>query len=144
MSSKKCKIIAIICFIASALCAVGFVVSGFFNMPGKTERFLNRYEKLCNAGNLNRIEKLYFEDKNTPAAVAEIPYKGNDVTFLLEDFTEVGEKEYLLTFTAYYEEPYETGGKTTDVPHAYTGNELKLKKTLFGYRIMSLKTTENE
>ena len=72
MSSKKCKTIAIICFIASALCAVGFVVSGFFNMPGKTERFLNRYEKLCNAGKLNRIEKLYFEDKNTLPAVAEV------------------------------------------------------------------------
>ena len=144
MNSKKCKPIAIICFIASALCAVGLVVSGILNSPKKTERFLNRYEKLCNAGDEDRIEKLYFEDKSTPAVVAEIPYKGLDANFLLEDFIETGDKEYLLTFSAYYEVPHEEGGKMTNIPHAYSGNELKLKKTLFGYRIMSVKNAEKE
>jgi len=137
---KKSGTVGIICLIVSVLCFIGFLVSAMANQPTKGEKFLNKYEKLCKEGNAVKIAKLYAKEENMTAEDVVIPFDGNNAEFIFEDFEDLGDKNYELSYTVYFETEEEKvvdGEKrNVKIPYSYPGNKINLKKTILGYRII--------
>lgn len=144
--AKKFRTIGILFLIASVLCFIGFGVSAIANRPVKEERFLNKYEKLCKEGNAKKIVKLYAKETNATAESIEIPFEGCNAEFIYEGVEDLGDKNYRISYTAYFEEEEEkiVDGEMQNVkvPYSYFGNQIHLKKTIFGYRILEYRILE--
>ena len=138
-NAKKSRIMGIICLVVSFLCFVGFLVSAIANQPSKPEKFLNKYEKLCKEGNAAKIAGLYVKDAGMSAEEVDIPFYGYNPEFIYEGIEDLGDKNYTLSYTVYYEIEEEKvvdgAKKTVKVPYSYSGNEIALRKTFFGYRL---------
>ena len=136
---KKSRTVGIICLIVSVLCFIGFMVSAIANQPSKPEKFLNKYEKLCKEGNAAQIARLYVKDAEMSAEEVDIPFYGYNPEFIYEGIEDLGDKNYTLSYTVYYEieEEKVVDGekKMVKVPFSYSGNEIALRKTFFGYRL---------
>ena len=140
--SKNCKILAIVCFALMALLLAGFGVSGIVNRSSAAERFLNKYEKVCQEGNRDKLLKMYAKEAGyTDANALSIPYEGHNPDLLFEGIEKTGNKEYELTYTVIYEytqeKNAEDGTQTVKVPFCETGNKLHLQRKLTGFRILS-------
>lgn len=140
MSAIKCRIIGIVCFALSAILLIVFAVSAFAARPGAAERFLVKYEKLCREGNREKIAKMYDKEVNMIPENVEIPYEGYDADFIFERIDEEGDGRFTIYYVISYDikqEKTKDGVVTTlKVPFSYPGNEMSVKKTLLGYKIL--------
>ena len=137
--AKKFRTIGILLLVVAIICFCGFAVSAIVNQPVKAERFLNKYEKLCKESNTKKIARLYAKDANVSPEDVVIPFEGYNPDFIYEGVRDLGDKNYELSYTVYYEveEEKTVDGETkkVKVPFSFSGNKLALKKTILGYRI---------
>ena len=138
--SKKCLVLAIVCFAACILCLVGFGVSGIVNRSSSAERFLNKYEKICRNAEREKLKKLYVKDASLPdASEMNIPYEGKNPDFIFEGIEKVGDKDFILTYTVYYEISQDTAvdgnAVSKKLPFCETGKKISLRRGFTGFKI---------
>ncbi len=128
LSSKVRNALGTVCFVLAALCVLAFLVGSVITRPASPERFMNKIEKICREKDKAKFIKLYDKKEKMTVEEAEIPFEEYDADFLFEEMQEVGKKQYRLVYTA----TYELDGNT----YTYSGNELSVKKTFFGYKLL--------
>lgn len=138
--AKNCRIFAIICFAICLLCLIGFGISGIANRSSSAEKFLNKYEKICQNAERDKLKKLYVKGANLPdASEMNIPYEGKNPDFLFEEIEKVGDKDYVLTYTVYYElaqnSAVDGNAVSKQLPFCETGKTISLHRNLFGFKI---------
>lgn len=140
MSASKCRIIGIICLALSVVLLIVFGVSAFTARAGSAERFLAKYEKNCREGNREKLAAMYDKDLGVLPADVVIPYEGYETDFIFENLRDEGNNYYTIFYVISYDikqEKTKDGVTTTvKVPFSYPGNELPVKKTFFGYKII--------
>ena len=139
MSAQKCKIIGIICLIVSVVLLAVFGVSALVNRASGPERFLAKYEKLCLEGDRVKLAKMYDKDLGMQPEDVVIPYEEYDKEFIYEGIVNDGNQNYTLLYVVNYDMVQD---KTVDgvavqekVKFSYSGNEMHIRKTVFGYKM---------
>ena len=140
LDAKKCRVFAIICFVICLLCLIGFGVSGIANRSSSAEKFLNKYEKICQNSDREKLKKLYVKGANlSDPSEMSIPYEGKNPEFLFEDIEKVGDKEYELTYSVYYEQPQNStvdgNAVSKQISFCVTGETISLHRNFFGFKI---------
>ena len=139
-TAKNCRIFAIICFVVCVLCLIGFGISGIANRSSAAERFLNKYETICQTADRAKLRKLYVKGTVLPDEYEmDVPYEGKNPEYLYEGIEKIGKKEYKLSYTVYYElsQDVTVDGKTTAKKTSFTetGKELYLHRNLTGFKM---------
>ncbi|MBR4581525.1 MAG: hypothetical protein IKO32_09855 [Lachnospiraceae bacterium] len=137
---KNCRIFAIICFAVSVLCLIGFGISGIANRSSSAERFLNKYETICQTADRAKLRKLYVKDAVLPDEYEmDVPYEGKNPEYLYEGIEKIGDREYKLSYTVYYElsQNITVDGKETTKTTSFTetGKELYLHRNFTGFKM---------
>lgn len=127
IGSKSRNVLGTVCFVLAALCVLAFLAGSVITRPASPERFMNKIEKISDAKDKTKFAKLYDRKEKMTAEEVEIPFEDYDADFLFEEMQDQGDKKYSLVYTATYELD---GNKYT-----YSGNELPVKKTFFGYKL---------
>lgn len=128
LNAKTRSVLGIVCYVLAALCVLGFLVGSLITRPASPERFMNKIEKVCQAKDKAGFVKLYDKKENMTEAEVEIPFEEFGADFLFEEMQDLGDKKFTLRYTATYE--------IDGTVYTYSGNELAVKKTFFGYKLL--------
>ena len=130
-----------VCFVLAILCVSGFLIGSLITRPASPERLLNKIEKFSSTGDTGKFAKMYAKDQGITPENAVLPFEGRNAELLFEDIQDLGDKRCCIHYTAYFEITSERqkGSKTKTVQEAYcyAGNELYVRKGLFGYKLLN-------
>ena len=128
MSAKTRNVLGTICFVLAALCVLAFLIGSLITRPASPERFMNKIEKACQEKDKAKLAKLYDRKENMTEAEVVIPFEEYNVDFLFEELQDLGDKKFRLLYTASYD--------VDGTIYTYAGNELTVKKSFFGYKLL--------
>lgn len=149
ITSDTYRMLGMMCLVLSLVLFIVVFVAAIVNRTSGAERFLNKYEKICKEGDVEKYHKLYDKEliQSGEADSLQVPFEGYTPEFIFESVEEAGDKQYLLTYTVSYDlvQTKNVDGveKEVKVPFSYPGNTLLLRKKFLGYKLLSVTNATN-
>ena len=149
ITSDTYRMLGILCLVLSLLFFIAVLVGSIVNRSSGPERFLNKYEKICKAGDVEKYHKLYDKELIKSGAVdgLQIPFEGYAPEYIFESVEDTGDKQFILTYTVSYDliqnKNVDGVEKEVKVPFSYPGNKLTLRKKFLGYKLISVENAAN-